>query len=264
MLGDATLAEEQAPAIVTKLKTAGVTSVFLFSDSAMNTAVTKFATSQEYFPEWILTGYQFADLSVLSRSYDQDQWAHAFGLSNLFPYDREKPATTGAVPDWYWGPGKATTSQLAGSEVSWLGHALMYAGPTLTPKNVQKGFFATPAMGGAASDMTVTFEAAFGKTAGLPYNEYMTLGTDFAPVWFDATATGASQVTNTNGKGLTMYVNDAKRYHAGSWPKTTFKFFDPTGAVSVFDTSPLPTDPPAPCVGCPSQGGSGTPAASAK
>jgi hypothetical protein len=263
ILGDPTSAQEQAPSLATKLKTAGVTSVFLFSDIAMNTALTKAATQQEYFPEWILTGYQFADLSLLARTYDQQQWAHAFGLSNLFPYDEQAPATTGAVTDWYWGKSVATSGQASGSFASWLGHALMYAGPTLTAKNVQKGFFATPAMGGAASGIPVTFQVAYGKTAGLPYDEYLELGTDFAPVWYDASTTGPSQVTATVGKGVTMYVNDAKRYHAGSWPKAPFKFFDKAAAIDVFTTSPLPVDPPAPCDGCPSQGGPGTPAAGA-
>ena len=260
ILGDATSAQEQAPTLVTKLKTAGVTSVFLFSDTAMNTAITRAATQQEYFPEWIVTGYQFADLSLLARSYDQRQWSHAFGLSNLVPFVRDAPTALGAVL-WYWGTGVATSSTLAGAMVGWLAGGIQYSGPTLTAKNFQKGYFAVPARGGAASADPASFMGGYGQTAGLPYDEYMALGTDYAPVWWDANTSGESQVRPVVAKGVNMYVNGAKRYLSGKWPKQPFNFFDPNGAVYAFATDPVPPTPDAPCAGCPSQGGPGTPAA---
>ena len=39
--------------------------------------------TQDYFPEWIITGTVLTDTTAFGRLYDQEQWAHAFGLSNL-------------------------------------------------------------------------------------------------------------------------------------------------------------------------------------
>ena len=78
----------------------------MFTDVEMGKAITAQATRLEYQPEWIIAGYQYQDLALLARSYDQDQWAHAFGISNLFPYvkpaDPNAPTALDAV-QWYYG-----------------------------------------------------------------------------------------------------------------------------------------------------------------
>ena len=45
--------------------------------------LTQEATAQGYFPEWVVLGYAFTDTAVFGRQYDQQQWAHAFGVSLL-------------------------------------------------------------------------------------------------------------------------------------------------------------------------------------
>ena len=84
-------AEEQAPVLVAKMKDAGVTSVVLLVSTPVVAAMTKAATANEYSPEWLLTGWAYQDLSLFAAEYDQDQWAHAFGMSWFSPY------TTGNV-----------------------------------------------------------------------------------------------------------------------------------------------------------------------
>ena len=92
--------------MISKLKAAGVSSVVLFTDIAMTGAMTKIATQQQYSPEWLITGYQYQDISLLARtSYDQDQWAHAFGISTLFPYVNGAN-TNQTLAAWYWGPNR--------------------------------------------------------------------------------------------------------------------------------------------------------------
>lgn len=257
ILGDPATAQEQAPTMIAKLKSAGVTSIFLCVDSALVKAMTNQATAQDYHPEWITCAYQYNDLSLISRGYDQEQWSHAFGVSNLFPL----PGTTSTATalDWYWGANQATSSSLAAGFIGWLGSAIQYAGPTLTAANVQKGFFSIPARGGAASDSPVSFMQGYGKTPGLPYDEYMQLGVDFAPIWYDSQTTGESQVRAVVAKGVTWYPDEGQRYRAGTWPTKKISLFDPAGAAYYFQTSPVPAPVPAPCTGCPSQGGSGTP-----
>jgi hypothetical protein len=266
--GDDTLAQEQAPTIITKMKNAGVTTVILWSDVAMNRALTKQATSQDWHPEWFVTGALFQDLGLFARGYDQDQFAHAFGLSNLFPYTEPDPdpavaALSGpnAPLNWYWGDGLGTTAQGSiPSRVGWVLNGIHAAGPNLTPKTFQQGLFSIPARGGAASGYTTNFLVGYGRTPGLPYDEYLQLGLDFAPMWWDSDTTGASNGTGTPGKGVARYIDGAKRYRSGTWPSKPFPWFEEEGTVVDFAT----TQPPLPvsagdCAGCPSQGGSGQP-----
>ena len=86
------MAQEQAPVAVAKLKAAGVTTVVLLADSAMVRAVLKQATANDYHPEWIYSGTTNIDLPLLARGYeDQEQWSHAFGLSNVPPGSPRPP-----------------------------------------------------------------------------------------------------------------------------------------------------------------------------
>ena len=101
--------------------------------------------------------------------------------------------------------------------------------------------------------MPNSFQTGYGKTVGLPYDEYLPLGTDFAPVWWDSETPDAySQIFLSQAKGGEWYVDGAKRYKAGDWPKKPMTFFDKTTAIQVFPTSPTPPAQPNPCTGCPS------------
>ena len=57
--------------------------MILAGDPVFPTFLTKEATAQGYFPEWVVLGYAFTDTAVFGRQYDQKQWAHAFGVSLL-------------------------------------------------------------------------------------------------------------------------------------------------------------------------------------
>jgi hypothetical protein len=83
--GDDARAQEQAPIIVTKMKNAGVTTVIMVSDIAMNKAMMTQATKQEWFPEWYLTGAVFQDIAIFARGYPPEQAAQMFCVSNLSP-----------------------------------------------------------------------------------------------------------------------------------------------------------------------------------
>ena len=256
-LGDPQAAQDAAPSIVTKMKSLGVTTAVMFTDIGMTTAVLQVATKQDYHPEWIITGNQFQDVVFLARSYDQDQWSHAFGLSTVAP-----AVADGSVPQspvgWYWGPNQGTEQVVVDTWLRWFFEGVQAAGPKLTPATFQQGLFAVPAQGGAATGDPTAGQMAFGRTAGLPYDEYMQLGTDFAPVWYDKDTVDFSNIFPITGKGVEWYVDGARRYAAGTWPAKPFKFFDTTGAVVKFATRPVPLVPN-PCAGCPSDGGEGTP-----
>ena len=92
--GEAALAQEQAPVIVTRMKDAGVTTVVMFSDLAMNQAMMAQATLQEWYPEWFVTGALFGDLGLFARTYDQTQFAHGSASPTSSRTRRRNPSGT--------------------------------------------------------------------------------------------------------------------------------------------------------------------------
>ena len=104
-----TVAQEQAPVAIAKFKSAGVTTILLLTDSAMTGGLLKQATANDYHPEWIIGAFQYNDLGFFARQYDQDQWSHAFGISNLPPNSPTANSAAISVQEpvqWYWGAGK--------------------------------------------------------------------------------------------------------------------------------------------------------------
>ena len=105
-----TLAQEAAPGIITKLKTAGVTSVIMFTDIAQGGAMTKVATQQEYSPEWVLTAYQYQDVALArpQRTTTRTSAPTRSGCRCSAPLIAGTAMATTLI-DWYWGAGRATT-----------------------------------------------------------------------------------------------------------------------------------------------------------
>ena len=55
-------------------------------------------------------------------------------------------------------------------------------------------------------------------------------------IWWDPAATGLDEIRKP-GVGMYQFVDGGERYLPGAWPSTD-KFFDPTGAVTMYDTAP--------------------------
>jgi hypothetical protein len=256
--GDAAVAQEHAPVAITKLKAAGVTTVLLLADPAMVTALTQQATAQDYQPEWVYLGSGNIDFPLLGRTYDQEQWAHAFGLSNVPPGSPTAPTTAPNIVQWYWGPNRGTFGINYANAVSWLMSGIMYAGPELTPQTFRQGYFALPAGGGSASSDPALrprgVRFGYGRTNGLPYQEYMRGNKDFAVSWWDPDTEGPPTLGFPGGRGALWYPDGAKRYYAGAWPKKPIKFFDESNSIYQFDAPSEPVEV-LPCAGCPSETG---------
>ena len=131
------------------------------------------------------------------------------------------------------------------------------------PVIVKGNLFAAPAYGGSASDDVYTIRQGFGRTDGLPYDEYLPGNKDFTAAWWDPDTVGPP-LTNLGlpgGQGTLWYLNGAQRYYAGHWPTKPLKFFDKSKAIYQFD-APATPPVPVPCNGCPSETGQGEPSAS--
>jgi hypothetical protein len=262
--GDAASAQTQAPTAISKLKDAGVTTVLLLADPAMVSAMTTQATAQDYHPEWVYLGTGNIDFPLLARGYDQSQWAHAFGLSNVFP-GTIAATTSPSLVQWYWG-NQGTYDVNTANAVNWLMLGVMYAGPKLTPQTLKQGFFSVPASGGSAVAnpelASRSVRSGYGKGAnGLPYEEYTRGNKDFSATWWDPGTVGPPTLGFPGGQGTGWYLNDAARYIAGKWPTKPMTFFDRSQALYQF-TAPDPSQAVIACTGCPSETGQGTPPSS--
>ena len=118
-----TVAQQQAPVLVTRMKNAGVTTVVLFTDVAMNKALMEQATAQEWFPEWFVHRRGLLRPPDPRPVYPDDQAEHTFGLS-LIPPSRLPPEVDDIIgPDrrlqLVLGKGLGTTSGVALGGLNW-------------------------------------------------------------------------------------------------------------------------------------------------
>ena len=112
---------------------------------------TREATAQEYFPEWLLAASPLVDTTAFSRTYDQEQWQHAFGVSQLSA--RTLPEVSGYYSLYQWFSGQeAPANDSVGVLVPPLAlfhSTVQSAGPNLTHETFRDALFQ---VGDAAGD----------------------------------------------------------------------------------------------------------------
>ena len=248
--------QQEAPTLVAKLKDTGVTTVLLYASYTMTGYLFKAADSLDYHPEWVFPGYGVSDIEITARINNNaypDQMKHVFGIGTLPPYVNGLEDPQVGWFNWYWGPSTGVYQAFPVAPLYTLYAGVSLAGPKLTPARFQQGLFAMPANGGAASDEVVSYMFGYGRTSGLPYDEYSTVGLDYAVMWWSPTDTGKGKLILDDGTGRFRYIDDAKRYYAGQWKKGEPKLFDTTNSIAQFDSLPeSDAVPDYPCKGCPS------------
>jgi len=129
--------QETATNTIAKLKASGVTSVILNADPVAPRDFTREATAQGYFPEWIIGGSVLVDTNVFARTYDQEQWANAFGLSTLGTPVKEGEEGTVNRYEWFHGEEAAAADTIGIIDpYPGLFYSILSAtGPNLTMEN---------------------------------------------------------------------------------------------------------------------------------
>ena len=236
--------QEQATTIIASLKSAGVTSVVFAGDPIAPRDFTLAATEQEYFPEWILSGTTLVDTSVFGRTYDQEQWAHAFGMSNTsVPIAREVGGNY-FLYEWFHGEPPPAVDTIGIQWQASLTFALLQGtGPDLTHESFTDTMLnSAPTRRGAITAPSLSF----GSDKGLWPDELLPDLNgidDVSEVWWDPDTVGVDEL-DREGPGVYQYVDGGLRYLPGSWPETDPKVFDPEGAVDRYVTRPASEDPP--------------------
>ncbi len=225
----------RARTLIQRLKTAGVTSVVFAGDPISPAIFTKEATRQLYFPEWIITGSALTDTVIFARTFDQNQWNRAFGISFL----------TARVPDYATAAHKTHVWHTGTTPVAANQYGVIYptpftfftgvhlAGPNLTVKSWQAGLFSYPVTGAGRKTSATT---SYGNAGIWPFTDYTNYD-DVTEIWWDPTSSGEDEVGNP-GPGMYRYVDGGHRYLPGQHPSSDPKAFIEEGTVTVYDTPP--------------------------
>lgn len=217
---DPATAATQAATNVLRLADAGVTSVIVAADPISLGPITKAATDQGWFPEWIITGALLSDNTFLSRTYDQTQWAHAFGVTTrVVPSGSPADSSGTDLYDWYYGGPPPVDGLVVNTLVS--GLTTLYAvlaltGPELTPATLRDGLFRIDVPSGGPTQASV----AFGRDVW-PYDDYY--GVDDATVirW-DPGARTVDEL-GREGVGAYRFVDGGERHLPGTWPSEPYR-----------------------------------------
>ncbi len=225
----------QAATLAEKLKSSGATSVVFAGDPIMPIYLTQAAAKIGYFPEWIITGIVLTDTSALGRYYNQQEWAHTFGVSSLAVPTPVAEGDAVRLYHWWYGA-NATPASLAAPAIippiQQFFEGVQLAGTDLTPSTFTTGLFhAPPAGGGPTSPL-----AAYGFQGAQPLPSYSSPA-DYTFLWYDATAKGQDE-EGVNGTGLMRYVNGGTRYRAGVVPSGPVPMFTVAGSVTGYSSPP--------------------------
>jgi hypothetical protein len=230
----------QARPVIQRMREAGVTTLICGCDPFAPIFFTQEATRQVYRPEWIDVGSALTDTSFFARTYDKEQWSHAFGLGQLFARIPEKLSDSHKLHTWHFGrtPVAEAGYAVIRAPMDIFFRGVHMAGPSLTPKTFQKGLFSHPVIGkGHISIGSISFGS---KIWG--FDDYSAFD-DVTEIWWDNSARGEDEIGN-DGVGLWRYVNMGKRYLPGQWPRTEPFVFNTKNTVTIYNTYPKGDKPP--------------------
>jgi hypothetical protein len=238
--------QENARTIISKLKAANATTIIFAGDPLTPIDLTKEATSQGYFPEWIVSGTVLTDTNFFARQYDPKQWSHAFGIVPGPVRIPQEQFDGWALHQWEFGrpPAARASAVLIEAATLQLFTGIHLAGPRLSAATFRDGLFRYPPTGGGPTQPRISWGHHVPGT-----NADLGLIDDETEIWFDAKVQGRDEV-GRQGVGMYRWSRGGKRYLLGEQPDTPTDAFDPNGAVTGFDQRPpedrAPDYPPPP------------------
>ena len=231
---DLTTAQEDARNVIAKLKSADVTSVILAGDPVFPTFLTKEATVQGYFPEWVVLGYAFTDTAVFGRQYDQKQWAHAFGVSLLPTRTTDEIDELANLITWQTGhppPAKTFRELVQAPLIFFTGVHL--AGPHLTAKTFEAGLFRFARRDDHGADAPAPLVGPPRHLEGRrPHRRRRR-----DRVWWDSDRDRPRRGRPHRQRPLPLRRRRA-RYLPGKWPKRPISLYDASTSVTVLTQLP--------------------------
>lgn len=214
-------AEELSNSMV-QMRAANVTTIVCVCDYLSPSVITNAASSQEYYPEWVMPGTGDMDQNVLAATFaDTQQWKHAIGFSyaemaqpleSMDFYRAYKSIDPAGTPD-------TNTGRFMFMPLLMWANGIQQAGPDLTPETFTRGLQKMPRR---PPDPVWSVAGGFGP-GDFTYADYI------AFVWWDQAATPPD---NPGASGAWRYLNGGQRYKAGELPTEPLAF-QKEGAASA-------------------------------
>ena len=231
---------ELATSAVTRMQAAGVTTVLTQADPILLPAFTAEATKQGWFPEWVLAGAPFIDTTAFARTFDQQQWAHAFGISYFPPQVEPSANPPYQLYEWFHGEPPPVEGSLPllliHPQVTLFFTGLEHAGPELTATTFKDGLFTMPPTPRAVTQPSVSY-----GEHRWPPPDHAGID-DMVELWWDPRAEGLDEAGAT-GTGMYRYVAGGRRHLADEW-EGELEVFDEAGTVTVIEEIPEDEEPP--------------------
>jgi hypothetical protein len=204
-----------------KTNSPAVTSIICLCDGSVlyGTNYMKSASSQSYYPEWIVSNYVYQDNDFnVNQYWPEEQRIHAFGLDyrNKALAEPDMPFRWALTEMGFNGssPGYDQAYQVY-ENVLQLATAIQLAGPILTPKTLEEGLFSTtfpnPDCQGPPS-----YQACVKYAPGHRYQQ-----DDGAMIWWSTNDTSM----HWTSPGTYCYADRGRRFTRQAWPLDDKLFF---------------------------------------
>jgi hypothetical protein len=232
---DLAAAQENARTNIAKLMAAGVTTIIYYGDPLTPGALTREATAQDYWPEWILGPNLLMDTAIFARLTDQQQWKNGFGISGLAARVPQDENNAFKIYQWAYGTMPPNnTANIIEPAVRVIFTGIHLAGPDLTPSTFRDGLFRYPPSGGGPTTPLLSW----GDHGIWPDTDWG--GSDDGTlIWWDPGAVGEDEVGN-EGTGLYRYANGGERVAYGEGPSSPEDagLFDEASSVTIYEQVP--------------------------
>jgi hypothetical protein len=224
-----------AASVIAKLKDEGVTTVLFSGDPVAPRELTREATAQDYFPEWVITPSSvLVDTNVFARTYDQEQWSHAFGVSTGAA--KTDPSTQGSafLYQWYFGeePPADDTVALLSAQLNTFYNVVQGVGPNLTRQGFRDTIFAAAPTPSAVTQPSLSW----GDKGIWPDTDWLGID-DTTLIWWNPDAQGPDERGDV-AAGMYEFVDGGARYLPDDWPEGDPGLFDEAGAVTIYEEPP--------------------------
>jgi hypothetical protein len=183
------------------------------------------------------------DTNVFARTYDQEQWKHAFGLTPLAARVDPEQASRRSVYEWFYGEAPAAEDAIAviSGNPALFYMVLQEVGPDLT----NEGFLAALFRLEPTPSLLTAPSLSWGRHdrwPGVDGDDYQGVD-DITKIWWDAEATGLDELRN-DGAGVWRFVDGGKRYLVADWPEEDFGAFDREDTSTIYEDTPASEAPP--------------------
>ena len=225
--------QQTASQAIARMKAAGVTSIVFVGDPVAPRDFTREATAQQYFPEWIIGASTLVDTTAFARTYDQQQWANAFGVTQLAVRTQPENAGYYRLYTWYTGEEPAAPDSIGVylPPVATFMAVAQAVGPDLTPETFRDALFR---IGDTQQAITQPY-LSWGDRGLWDEPDYSGID-DATAFWWDPEATGPDEIRR-DGTGMYQYVDGGARHLPGAWPAED-RMFVADGAVAIYDQPP--------------------------